>query len=110
MRLREVKRAISALNTRQLVKLDAWLHGLMETTERVGGRKPEAELYAGHRNYQQEMVRCGKKGCRCSRGELHAPTGMPTGRRAGGPGRSTSASTCLIHRKVPAGAVSDNLM
>jgi hypothetical protein len=73
MTLREIKKSVTALSPRQLVKLDAWLDGLMETTERAGGRKADAEPSAGHKNYQQEMVRCGKKGCRCTRGELHGP-------------------------------------
>ena len=73
MKLREVKKAVGALSFRQLVKLDAWLHSLMETPERAGGRKAVAEHAAGHKTYRSEMVRCGKKGCKCSRGELHGP-------------------------------------
>lgn len=73
MRLREVKRAVGALNARQLVKLDAWLHSLLETAERSGGEKSPTKSPGEHKNYQQVMVRCGKKGCRCSRGELHGP-------------------------------------
>jgi hypothetical protein len=73
MRLREVKRSVSSLSFRQLVKLDAWLHGLMETAERAGSREAVAEHHIGHKTYQSEMVRCGKKGCRCSRGEMHGP-------------------------------------
>lgn len=72
MKLREVKRAVSALNFQQLVKLDAWLHSLMETTERADGRKP-TEHTVGHKTFQSEMVRCGKKGCKCAKGELHGP-------------------------------------
>lgn len=73
MTLREIKKSVTALSPRQLVKLDAWLHGLMETAERVGGRKAVAGHSAGHKTYQQEMVRCGKEGCRCAKGELHGP-------------------------------------
>ena len=72
MKLREVKRAVSALNFQQLVKLDAWLHSLMETAGRASGRK-STEHTVGHKTYRSEMVRCGKKGCKCSRGELHGP-------------------------------------
>jgi len=73
MTLREIKKSVTALSPRQLVKLDAWLHSLLEADERAGSRKAEAEYSAGHKTYQQEMVRCGKKGCRCARGELHGP-------------------------------------
>jgi len=73
MRLREVKKAVGALNFRQLVKLDAWLHGLMESPERAGGRKAAAEHAAGHKTYRSEMVRCGKKSCKCAGGKLHGP-------------------------------------
>lgn len=73
MNLRELKRHVGSLSTKQLVKLDAWIHGLLEADERAGGRKAVAEQSADHKTYQQEMVRCGKKGCKCSRGELHGP-------------------------------------
>lgn len=73
MKLREVKRAASALNFQQLVKLDAWLHSQMETAGRAGGSKAIAEHAADHKTYRSEMVRCGKKGCKCAKGELHGP-------------------------------------
>lgn len=72
MKLREVKQAARALNFPQLVKLDAWLHSVIETAERAGGHHP-TEHTAGHKSYRSEMVRCGKTGCRCARGELHGP-------------------------------------
>jgi hypothetical protein len=72
MRLREVKQSVRALSFQQLVKLDAWLHSLLETAERAGGDEPTKHI-ADNKTYQSEMVRCGKKGCRCSRGELHGP-------------------------------------
>jgi hypothetical protein len=74
MKLREVKQSIRGLNFLQLVKLDAWLHSVIETAERTGsdqgvvGKPPD-----DHKTYRQEMVRCGKKGCRCANGELHGP-------------------------------------
>lgn len=71
MKLREVKRSVSALNFQQLVKLDAWLHSLIETAERDGGEPTQRTL--SNKTYQSEMVRCGKKGCRCKRGGLHGP-------------------------------------
>ena len=72
MRLQEVKQAVSALNFQQLVKLDAWLHSLIETAERAGSHHP-TEHAADHKSYRSEMVRCGKKGCKCAEGELHGP-------------------------------------
>jgi hypothetical protein len=68
MRLREVKQPVRSLSFQQLVKLDAWLHSLIETAERASTKQ-----IVGKKTYQSEMVRCGKKGCRCSRGELHGP-------------------------------------
>lgn len=72
MNLRELKRSISGLNTLQLIRLDTWLHGLIETIERAGDDEPTKHI-VGNKTYQQEMVRCGKKGCKCSKGELHGP-------------------------------------
>ena len=71
MRLREVKRSVSSLSLQQMVKLDAWLHSLIETVEEAGG-KPMKQA-AGHKTYRSEMVRCGKKGCKCVEGKLHGP-------------------------------------
>lgn len=42
----------------------------METAERAGSSETVAEHRIGHKTYQNEMVRCGKKGYRCS---LHGP-------------------------------------
>jgi hypothetical protein len=71
MNLRELKRSISGLNVQQLIKLDAWLHSLLETAKRAGDAPTKHTV--GNKTYQSEMVRCGKKGCRCTRGELHGP-------------------------------------
>jgi hypothetical protein len=51
--------------------LDAWLHSLIETAERASGHK--ATDNAEHKTYRREMVRCGKKSCKCADGELHGP-------------------------------------
>ena len=32
-----------------------------------------AERRIDHKTYRSELVRCGKKDCRCTRGELHGP-------------------------------------
>jgi hypothetical protein len=72
MKLQEVKQSIRALNFQQLVKLDAWMHSLIETAERAGGHHPTVHT-TDHKSYRSEMVRCGKKSCKCARGELHGP-------------------------------------
>jgi hypothetical protein len=71
MRLREVKQSVRSLSFEQLVKLDAWLHSLIETAEGAGG-KPTKRA-AGSKTYRSELVRCGKKGCKCAEGKLHGP-------------------------------------
>lgn len=73
MKLREIKRSVGALSLQQLVKLDTWLHGVIETAERAGNNKTAAKQPSPHKTYQQEMVRCGKKTCKCSDGHLHGP-------------------------------------
>jgi hypothetical protein len=71
MRLREVKQSVRSLSFEQLVKLDAWLHSLIEMAEGTGG-KPTKRV-AGSKTYRSELVRCGKKGCICVEGKLHGP-------------------------------------
>jgi hypothetical protein len=71
MNLRELKRHVNALSTQQLVKLDAWIHGLLECTEKSD--TPTDNKRPGHKTYRRELVRCGKKGCKCAEGQLHGP-------------------------------------
>jgi hypothetical protein len=71
MKLRDMKRSIKALSFQQLVKLDAWLHSVIETAERAGSH-PTKHI-ADHKSYRSEMVRCGKERCKCAKGELHGP-------------------------------------
>lgn len=79
MILREIKKSIGALSSRQLVKLDAWLHELIDDAESkkhaggATGRQVLEERMAVNKTYSLEKVRCGKRNCRCSRGELHGP-------------------------------------
>ena len=73
MRLREVKQSIRALSARQLVNLDAWLHSLIETTKQATRNKAVADHAARPKTYRRELVRCGKKGCKCADGQLHGP-------------------------------------
>jgi hypothetical protein len=62
---------VSTLNYHQIVKLDAWLHSLIETAACTGGHKPIEHI--DHKSYRNEMVRCGKKSCKCASGHLHGP-------------------------------------
>lgn len=74
MNLRELKRHVEALSTRQLVNLDAWIHGLLEGVERTGNSPTaQGKRRPGHKTYRRELVRCGKKGCKCADGQLHGP-------------------------------------
>jgi hypothetical protein len=73
MNLQEVKRNVRALTPEQLVKLDAWLHGLIDTAKRTSGYEGAGKLPTDHKTYRSEMVSCGKKGCKCFKGELHGP-------------------------------------
>jgi hypothetical protein len=74
MKLQELKRYIGALPPKQLVKLDIWIHDLLENIERTDRRrKMKAKHGASHKTYRSEIVRCGKKGCKCSEGKLHGP-------------------------------------
>lgn len=75
MNLRELKRHVNALSTKQLVKLDAWIHGLLESAERTdkGRTSTDDNGRPTHKTYRRELVRCGKKGCKCAEGQLHGP-------------------------------------
>jgi len=74
MNLQEIKKNVNELNARQLRKLDAWIHGLLhgaDTTDK--GRTGAGDPQRNYKSYRNEMVRCGKKVCKCSKGELHGP-------------------------------------
>lgn len=73
MKLREVKKVVSGLSFEQLVRLDGWLHSLIKSAEKATARKRVASNRIGNKTYQSELVRCGKKGCKCAEGELHGP-------------------------------------
>ncbi len=48
------------------------LRQLRDRRRRIAGRIPDlAEVIAG--SLQEQRRRCGKEGCRCTRGELHGP-------------------------------------
>jgi hypothetical protein len=80
MKLREIKESISGLPPKELAKLDAWLHALLEDREsRKRGRgaiKQHEVLQShptAHKTYRLERVRCGKEICKCVEGKLHGP-------------------------------------
>jgi hypothetical protein len=80
MKLREIKQAITTLPLKELAKLDAWLHALIEDREskkRARGAARQREVLQAHRTahktYRLERVRCGKESCKCAEGQLHGP-------------------------------------
>jgi hypothetical protein len=79
MTLREIKKSVSVLNPQQLIKLDAWLHELIDIAETkkrnrsAAGRQVLEEHKAVNKRYRLESVRCGKKNCHCVEGKPHGP-------------------------------------
>jgi len=80
MKLREIKQSISGLPPKELAKLNAWLHTLLEDREskkRVRGSTKQHEVLQSHqkahKTYRLERVRCGKESCKCAEGTLHGP-------------------------------------
>jgi hypothetical protein len=79
MKLSEIKRSVSDLTPKQLLKLDAWLHELINATESKNraGTAAERQVLKKHtsvnKTYQLEEVRCGKKNCHCAEGKPHGP-------------------------------------
>ena len=112
MNLREVKQQVSALSPRQLVKLDAWIHTLLEGAERADNKPGStAERRRGRNTYRRELVRCGKKECRCAEGQLHGPYWYAYWSE-GGRTRSQYVGKKLpkgVRRRVSRPKVSDNL-
>jgi hypothetical protein len=74
MNLREAKKLVGALSARQLLKLHAWISDLLEGSEQVDGAPgTKGRQHRSHKTFRQEMIRCGKKSCRCAVGKLHGP-------------------------------------
>lgn len=78
MQLRHVKQAVRRLTFDQMLKLDSWLHGLIDDAKII--REPNAsshkvtlEVQRVSKTYRLEGIRCGKDNCKCARGELHGP-------------------------------------
>ena len=57
--------AICREDTPHLNELRDWLRSLLESEAQI---QPQRDRY-----YQQEGVKCGKHGCKCSKGQLHGP-------------------------------------
>jgi hypothetical protein len=77
-KLSEIKRSVSGLTRKQLLKLDAWLHELLaaESVNPDGAaikRQVLEKHTTSNKTYQLEGVRCGKKNCHCAEGKLHGP-------------------------------------
>lgn len=78
-KLNEIKRLARALTSKQLLKLDAWLHVLIEAAESkqreraAAQRRLVEERKSVNKTYRLEEVRCGKKNCHCLEGRLHGP-------------------------------------
>ena len=78
-KLSEVKRSVSGLTLKQLLKLDTWLHELLTAAAptQPGGAATKRQVLEKHaianKTYQLEGVRCGKKNCHCAEGKPHGP-------------------------------------
>ncbi len=78
MNLSEIKRTLKGLTPEQLLKLDSWLHELMDSERAVrkcvtGKREVVEEHKKDRRTYRLERVRCGKEQCKCASGKPHGP-------------------------------------
>jgi hypothetical protein len=80
MKMRDIKQSIEALRTREMVKLNAWLHALIQDREsalKARGTTTRHEVLQAHqtarKTYRLELVSCGKERCKCVEGALHGP-------------------------------------
>jgi Family of unknown function (DUF6788) len=80
MSLRDIKKIVGALSPKDLEKLTAWLHALVE--DRASKKLTRSANKRGQalrarrtisKSYRLEHVRCGKATCKCSEGKLHGP-------------------------------------
>jgi hypothetical protein len=73
VKLAELKQAIRELKPKQRLQLAEWIRseeGGQSTSPR---REIVEEETVDYKTYRRELVRCGKKSCRCAGGELHGP-------------------------------------
>ena len=80
MGVTQLKQALRKLSLKQLRKLDAWLHELIQELEKAARAKANTarprvceERIVDAKTYRRESVRCGKANCRCAGGKLHGP-------------------------------------
>lgn len=81
MAIKDIQKLILALSLKQKQKLADWLAKEIEqdseAQESTPARKKNRELVksqnVGNIIYQLELVKCGKEGCKCNRGQLHGP-------------------------------------
>jgi hypothetical protein len=75
----EIMRELRSCSYSSLKELDIELHLLMkEAKERERqsmalSREVMKQSQSEHRTYQQLSIKCGKPGCKCTKGELHGP-------------------------------------
>lgn len=80
VKMRDIKQSIEALRTREMVKLNAWLHAVIQGREsamKARGTTTRHEILQAHqtasKTYRLELVSCGKERCKCVEGKLHGP-------------------------------------
>ena len=82
--MQAIKSAIkNRLTLPDLLELDGWLQVQIEQAEQAlqapddipvkAGREVVKIERVGKRTYQHELIKCGKKNCRCVKGKGHGP-------------------------------------
>jgi hypothetical protein len=80
MRIELAKRTLRKLTPTQLRQLDLLIHDQLTNFDekvelKISGHELDkaAQRQTSNKIYRLEAVRCGKQGCKCSKGELHGP-------------------------------------
>jgi len=79
MSLANIKQLIKHLRPNQREKLFDWLQNQISVKKgsqisSVSIKKESAKnKQAGNKTYRKELIKCGKKGCKCNDGKLHGP-------------------------------------
>jgi hypothetical protein len=77
VKLAELKQAIRELKPKQRLQLAEWIRNAIRDEEVQQLTAPRREIVeeqtVDHKSYRLELIRCGKKSCRCAGGELHGP-------------------------------------
>ncbi len=78
----EVRSCILQYSLEDLEELAVWLKSLIKERKQAAQRKPipvkkgrevVESQHQGMVTYRLEMVKCGKKKCKCNKGKLHGP-------------------------------------